>query len=119
MKTGEDKQAEYQARVVARMISVYCRAYHGRRDGLCPLCLELKEYAWKRLEKCPFGEEKPNCSSCTVHCYLPEMRERIKEVMRYAGPRMLFHYPWDAVVYLFRKRRKSAFLDRKGKNHSR
>lgn len=118
MGAGEVEQTGYQARVVARMISVYCRAHHRCRDGLCPSCRELKEYAWQRLGKCPFGEGKPNCSSCPVHCYHPEMRERIKEVMRYAGPRMLFYYPWDAVVYLFRKR-KNVFLNRKRKDRSR
>ena len=28
------------------------------------------------------------------------MRERMRAVMRYAGPRMLFYHPLDAIVHL-------------------
>jgi hypothetical protein len=28
------------------------------------------------------------------------MRERVREVMRYAGPRMLLHHPWLAICHL-------------------
>lgn len=102
-ETGEKTMAR-QRRVVERMIGLYCRGRHGsRRREFCPRCEELRRYALRRLEGCPFGSEKPNCSSCRVHCYAPAMRERIREVMRYAGPRMLWHYPGDALVYLWRK----------------
>ncbi|MFS8651978.1 MAG: nitrous oxide-stimulated promoter family protein [Caldibacillus sp.] len=29
----------------------------------------MKKYAWVRLSVCRFGEEKPACSNCSVHCY--------------------------------------------------
>ncbi|HIT97215.1 MAG TPA: nitrous oxide-stimulated promoter family protein [Candidatus Merdimorpha stercoravium] len=93
-----------QRRVLERMIGLYCRGRHGSRMGeFCPRCEELYRYALRRLGGCPFGSEKPNCSSCRVHCYAPAMRERIREVMRYAGPRMLWCYPGDALAYLWRK----------------
>lgn len=85
------------------MIRVYCRSKHDSRKGLCSECRELEEYAHQRLEKCKFGEDKPNCDSCPIHCYKPQMRERVKEVMRYAGPRMLIYDPVLAIKHLFRK----------------
>lgn len=97
---------EYQKRVLVRMARIYCRAHHGKRgdgNGLCPQCLGLVRYAEERLSKCPFGSGKPNCSSCRVHCYRQDMRDGIKTVMRYSGPRMILHHPLDALVYLYRK----------------
>ena len=46
-----------------------------------------------RIEHCPFMETKTFCSACKVHCYQPEMREKIRTVMRWAGPRMLPVHP--------------------------
>ena len=54
---------------------------------------ELLDYAYFRLDKCPFKDNKKFCSKCKVHCYKPEMRQQIKNVMRYSGPRMLFKHP--------------------------
>jgi hypothetical protein len=78
---------------VRLMIDLYCRGRHGSKDGLCPKCSKLFAYVTGRLEKCPFKENKPWCSKCPAHCYKPAMREKIKVVMRYSGPRMLYRYP--------------------------
>ncbi len=78
----------------------------GERRNLCPECAELEAYAPARSERCPFMEEKPFCSNCTVHCYRPEMRERIRTVMRYAGPRMLFHHPVMAIRHMIESQRE-------------
>ncbi len=96
-----------ELRTVAAMIRIYCRAHHGAAGALCPDCAELLAYAGKRIEKCPFGYDKPVCNKCTVHCYKAAMREQIRVVMRYAGPRMLWHYPILAVRHLIRSKRYS------------
>ena len=82
------------------MMEIYCRDHHGRRAGHCPECAGLMEYAGKRLEKCPWQEAKPTCANCPVHCYVPTMRERVRVVMRYAGPRMLLRHPVLAVLHV-------------------
>jgi len=82
------------------MLALYCRDNHGSNDQLCASCRELLEYAMARLEKCPFGIEKPTCSKCLVHCYKPEMRERVKEVMRYSGPRLIKSHPVLALKHV-------------------
>lgn len=98
---------EGEKKVVGRMITIYCRANHHPATGLCDECKALSDYAIKRLENCPFGENKPTCESCSVHCYKSDMRERIRIVMRYAGPRMLFIHPVDTVKHLFQEYKRS------------
>lgn len=83
------------------MIELYCRGRHKTEKGkLCKDCQELWEYVQFRRSKCPFGDDKPFCSNCRIHCYKPEMREKIKEVMRYSGPRMIFYDPLVAFAHL-------------------
>jgi Zn ribbon nucleic-acid-binding protein len=82
------------------MIRLYCRKRHRVPGGLCPACRQLHDYAMQRLEKCPFGEDKSTCAKCKVHCYRPEMREQIRLVMRYAGPRMLLAHPRLAIAHM-------------------
>jgi len=89
-----------EKKTVAAMVKLYCRGQHRPAAGLCPACTELLAYAHKRLERCMFGENKTTCSRCPVHCYRPDMRERIVEVMRYAGPRMLVVHPLAAIRHL-------------------
>lgn len=80
--------------VVHHMIEAYCRGKHGtRRGSLCPECARLAEYADMRISRCPFMATKTFCSQCHVHCYTPEKLQAIKDVMRYAGPRMLLRHP--------------------------
>jgi hypothetical protein len=75
------------------MFDIYCRNKHESAGPLCTECRELLDYAEARLAKCPFGENKPTCARCPIHCYKPAMGEAIRDVMRYAGPRMLVHHP--------------------------
>jgi len=84
---------EQEIKTVELMIGLYCRDHHGSKDQLCDECHDLSDYVKKRLEKCPFKNNKPKCSQCTVHCYKPDMREKIKAVMRYSGPRMIYRHP--------------------------
>jgi hypothetical protein len=96
-------------RTVDAMISIFCRHRHGGRRGeLCADCRALREYAQARLVRCPFGEEKPTCANCRVHCYRVEMRERVRDVMRFAGPRMLTRHPYLALMHLWVDGRRPA-----------
>ena len=94
---------ETEKQMVAAMIRLYCHAKGHSRNGtdLCQGCAELLSYAHKRLERCKFGNAKPSCTRCPVHCYKPAMREQIRQVMRYSGPRMLLHNPVLAIRHLW------------------
>lgn len=93
---------EQEKHTVSLMVGIFCHGKHGKPadGGLCPDCQALLAYAHLRLDHCRFGEHKPVCKKCPVHCYRPDMRKRIKDVMRYAGPRMLWHHPVAALRHL-------------------
>lgn len=80
------------------MLGIYCRARHGGGRGLCARCQTLRRYSEERVERCPFGDGKPTCANCPVHCFRQDEREAIREVMRVTGPRMLW---WHPVLTLF------------------
>jgi chromate reductase len=93
---------------IKKMITLYCHGQHGRSDKeLCPECRKLFIYTEQRLDKCVYGDNKPVCSKCPIHCYKSAMRTRVKEVMRYAGPRIMWHSPILTARYMYRKRFKS------------
>ena len=99
-KNKIESKREREKRTVSLMISIYCEKNHGSGKTLCPECRALKNYAMTRSEKCPFMETKTFCSNCAVHCYKPEMREKIREVMRFSGPRMILYHPIMAVRHV-------------------
>jgi len=103
--------AREQATIEA-MLRIYCRDLHGHIGALCGECETLLGYARRRLEVCQFHEEKPACNHCQVHCYSQTMRERVKAVMRYAGPRMLWRHPLLSLYHLLDKRRTAPNLGR-------
>ena len=102
---------EREKELVSQMIALYCRRKHGGK-ALCPDCAALDSYARQRSDKCPFMETKTFCSNCRVHCYRPEMRERIRAVMRFSGPRMIFHHPVIALRHVIETRKEKRRLDK-------
>ena len=102
------KKWKKEKRFIPIMIKKYCKGWHKkqrkeqgiRHSDVCKECQELTEYALFRLDKCPFKENKSFCSFCKIHCYKPEMRDKIKEVMRYSGPRMLATHPIFAISHV-------------------
>lgn len=95
---------------IKAMVTIYCKTKHKTKKGLCPECTNFLEYAKTRLDKCPFKEEKSTCGKCLVHCYQPQMREKVKKIMRFSGPRMLVHSPILALLHLIDGRKKPLTL---------
>ncbi|HWD20443.1 MAG TPA: nitrous oxide-stimulated promoter family protein [Verrucomicrobiae bacterium] len=95
-KSANDLSANRLARewkTMAAMVHIYCRDLHQPSGALCPECSKFIDYAHARLERCRFGEEKPTCAKCPVHCYQRARRDEARAIMRYAGPRMLWEHP--------------------------
>ena len=92
-----DQKRSSEKKLVSQMIHLYCKKQHGTSSGLCPECQALSDYALQRIEHCPVMAKKSFCSHCSIHCYRPEMREKIRAVMRFSGPRMLLYHPICAV----------------------
>ncbi|MBQ7957525.1 MAG: nitrous oxide-stimulated promoter family protein [Clostridia bacterium] len=110
MKTVDSKR-EKEKHIVGEMIKLYCRKQHKTKNSLCSECNELKEYAESRSDKCPFMENKTFCSNCKVHCYKKEMREKIRQVMRFSGPRMIFHHPIMAINHLVQSKKEKRKME--------
>jgi hypothetical protein len=103
---------EKEQKTIGVMIQIFCGANHKTgRKCLCPACTELLDYAKERLNKCPYGENKGACSKCKIHCYKPDVRKHITEVMRFSGPKMVTKHPLLAINHLLRikssRRRKT------------
>ncbi len=112
MGKNVQSKREKEKRTVALMISIYCKKNHGSRNGLCDECKTLNEYAMLRSDICPFMETKTFCSNCRVHCYKPEMREKIRTVMKFSGPRMIFYHPIMAVSHVIETKREKKRLEK-------
>ena len=106
------RRREREKRVVSQMIALSCRAHHQDAartetaycgEPVCPACAKLDAFAARRTELCPHMATKTSCNRCATHCYPPAMREQIRAVMRFAGPRMLLHHPIAAVRHLLGK----------------
>lgn len=111
MKSVETKR-EREKKMVSEMIALYCRKKHGTKGTLCPECAALSLYARQRSDKCPFMETKTFCSNCKVHCYKPEMREKIRAVMLFSGPRMIFHHPVAAIRHVIETKKEKRRLEK-------
>ena len=70
-------------------------------------CEELMGYAEKRLEKCPYGDKKPACSNCAIHCYKKIQRQQVRTVMRFAGPKMAYRHPWQSLIHFYDRSRQA------------
>lgn len=109
------KRIERELKTVSIMIDLYCRHHHGT-DKPCESCRGLLEYAMQRVLRCPFRKGKPVCAKCSIHCYKLDMREKIKTVMRFSGPKMIFSHPILAVRHLIDAQKQPPSLTGKGGN---
>ena len=99
MSIDHQAKREREKMIVSQMIELYCRKKHGGKE-LCPDCVQLRDYACLRSDQCPFMETKTFCSNCKENCYKPVMREKIRAVMRFSGPRMIFYHPIMAMQHI-------------------
>lgn len=96
----------YEHQTIAAMVKIHCQAKHQNQNitGLCTDCIELLDYAATRLDRCPYGQSKPTCNKCPVHCYKPVQKQIVKEIMIFSGPRMLLPHPIRAIKHLLAER---------------
>lgn len=99
-----------ELKTIEAMVRIYCNAHHNPVLPDCLECTKLLDYARERLSRCPFQSKKPTCGNCLVHCYKRDMREVVRKIMRYSGPRMIYRHPILAVYHIFDGRRKPLSL---------
>ena len=105
-------------KTIQAMTHIYCRGHHIEQDksqGLCSDCQSFLDFARFRLVKCPYGDIKPTCRKCPVHCYKPERKEQARIIMRYAGPRMLLPHPILAIRHLLHDHKPVPELPKRGR----
>ena len=79
---SDSRRIRREKKTISIMIGMYCRDRHDGRNGdLCERCASLHDYAMQRIDKCPYCLAKPTCLNCPIHCYKPNMRERVRKVM--------------------------------------
>lgn len=94
---------EQEKLTVRTMITLYChKKHHSQGNQLCSECNELLLYAMQRLTLCRFGEDKTTCEHCPRHCYRRDYQQKIKQVMRFSGPRMIIYHPIMALKHLYK-----------------
>ena len=98
-----DKKIRREIKTLEALISIYCEKNHRQSNGLCDQCQEIKVYAINKIKECPDQPDKPICESCSTHCYEPVMRERIKEIMRFSGPRIIWRHPILTIDHIMKK----------------
>ena len=74
-----------EAKLLSAMVLAYCKKNHGS-ESLCDECREFLTYALTRLACCPFGENKPTCLKCKIHCYRAEEKETARQIMLLRHP---------------------------------
>lgn len=99
-----------EAKTIKSMVRIYCSHHHGKTVSDCAECLEIQNYALDRLDYCPFQAGKTSCKKCPVHCYKPSMKDEIKRVMRFSGPRMLLRHPVLTVFHLLDDRQEEPII---------
>ena len=101
-----NNRIEREAKTVEVMIGLYCKDHHNLAAKDCPSCSELQNYAIDRLHHCPFHEGKTSCKNCPIHCYKPGIKDDIRQVMRYSGPRMMLRHPVLTIFHFIDNTRK-------------
>ncbi len=95
-----------ERKTIEMMIKIYCSDKHNTTQGLCKDCNNLLIYANQKLDKCPYGETKTTCAKCPIHCYKNDMRQRVRDVMGYSGPKMAYKHPILAFRHILDGRKK-------------
>ena len=105
-------------KVLLQFTAVYCRVKHGddksvmttadpelqhlplQKYPVCQQCREFLLYAFERRLRCPLAD-KPACKHCPVHCYKPEHRQKVREIMRFSGQYLILRGRLDLLWHYF------------------
>jgi len=98
-------QLGVEYKTISAMVNIYCKAHHNSTSIPCRECQSFLLYANDKLDRCPYGENKPTCNKCPIHCYKSAERSQAKKIMLYAGPRMLIWHPILAIKHLLGEKR--------------
>ncbi|MEC6814674.1 nitrous oxide-stimulated promoter family protein [Photobacterium toruni] len=108
-------QLNSEFRTITAMIDLYCLKNHQinhKNFQRCDSCEQFSVYVKQRLDRCPYGEQKPSCKQCPIHCYKPQQKIKSQTIMRYSGPKMLIKHPIMAIKHLIHDKRSIPVLNK-------
>ncbi|KAE8178363.1 nitrous oxide-stimulated promoter family protein [Photobacterium carnosum] len=108
-------QLNDEFRTITAMIDLYCLKHHqinNNKFQRCDDCEQFRIYVKQRLDRCPYGEDKPSCKRCPIHCYKPQQKIKSQTIMRYSGPKMLIKHPIMAIKHLIKDKRAIPVLNK-------
>ena len=91
-----------EAVLLEAMVRDFCKRHHNDPKGLCDDCRAFLVYALTRLACCPYGEKKPTCAKCKIHCYRAQEKDSVRAIMRYSGPKMMLPHPLLTLEHLIK-----------------
>ncbi len=115
MSKAIQNKIEQEKETIGFMIGLYCRKHHKKegkgKKELCVECQELLDYTYLKIDRCPKMEEKTFCATCSIHCYPKVRRAQVREVMKWAGPRMILYNPRLAIKHVLDSRKNKYIVD--------
>lgn len=105
-------------KVLLQFTAVYCSEKHNetktavstveadlqklplQKYPVCTECRDFLLYAFERRLRCPL-EDRPVCKHCPVHCYKPEYRKKVREIMRFSGQYLIRRGRFDLLWHYF------------------
>lgn len=106
------KQQKSDIKLIGKFVEIYCAGKHGASDRstvtlpgglgsrtICPSCAAFLEYAVTKRMKCPLEAEKPTCKRCRIHCYAPQQRQLVREIMSYSGRKLILRGRLDYLIH--------------------
>jgi hypothetical protein len=108
------RQQKKDIKLIGKFVEVYCVGKHHDAEQhrvllpgdvgerlLCRECSSFLEYATAKRMKCPLEAEKPTCKNCRIHCYDKARREKVREIMSYAGKKLMLQGRLDYLWHYF------------------
>jgi len=108
------REQKKDIRLLGKFVEVYCRGKHSEEHKIsmdlpgdlgkrviCSECSLFLKYAISRRLKCPLEADKPTCKHCKIHCYGKEEREQVRQIMSYAGRRIMMQGRLDYLWHYF------------------
>lgn len=98
--TDEHPRIKRERITIKAMVKIYCKNNHKLKSDICNDCQTLLDYANLRLLNCPYQQNKPTCKNCSTHCYKEPEKSKIRKIMKYSGPRIMFTHPILALRHI-------------------
>ncbi|MBF0119652.1 MAG: nitrous oxide-stimulated promoter family protein [Desulfobacterales bacterium] len=108
----ESNRLEREKITIRAMIEIYCKAFHNDSTQICKECSDIYNYASFRIDKCPHKDMKPSCAKCEIHCFNKIMRDKVKKIMRFSGPKMIIYHPILSMYHYIDSFKSGALKDK-------